>query len=267
MNVRPFQYQNSVFPPATCLLFFQMAETPKLEGAIPFAVPSVEIPCFTFYKVFGDLRSGSPPLIIVHGGPGSAHEYMLPYAALWAQHNVPIVFYDQIGCASSTHLRQKAGDKSFWTNDLFISELENLLHHLHLCSPSGPGFDLLGHSWGGMLVAAFAARRPQGLRRIILASALASVDLWRQCLPYFKSKLAPKERQAVEDTLQSGDFENLSPAFKDAEATYMRTFWCRKDPTPPGLLTIKKHGENDSTVRRTMYDPPFPFVSCSADLP
>lgn len=222
------------------------------DGTIAFNVPSVDVPCHTFYKVFGDLNSG-PPLVVVHGGPGSAHEYMLPYAKLWNQHGIPVVFYDQIGCASSSHLREKAGDKSFWSDDLFISELENLLHHLHLSDAESPGFDLLGHSWGGMLVATFAARQPRGLRRIILASALASVDLWRECLPYFKSHLVTEERQALEDTLQTGDFENASPAFKDAESRYMKTFWCRKDPTPPELLTIKKHGENDSTVRKTMY--------------
>ncbi|CZT20853.1 related to proline iminopeptidase [Ramularia collo-cygni] len=231
-----------------------MDQNQSVEGTIPLTVPSVDTPCYTFYKIFGDLRKG-PPLVIVHGGPGSAHEYMLPYAKLWTQHGIPVVFYDQIGCASSTHIREKAGDKSFWSNDLFIKELENLLDFLHVRDADGPGFDLLGHSWGGMLVAAFAARQPRGLRRIILASALASVDLWRECLPYFKSKLTPEARQALEDVLKSGNLENPSQAFREAEATYMKTFWCRKDPIPPELLTIKKHGEIDSTVRKTMYGP------------
>lgn len=228
-----------------------MDEIQTVEGTVPFTVPSIDSPGFTFYKIFGDLRSG-PPLVVLHGGPGSAHEYMLPYAKLWTQYHIPVVFYDQIGCASSAHIRQKSGDKLFWNDDLFIAELENILDTLHLRDSDGPGFDLLGHSWGGMLAAAFASRRPRGLRKLVLASALASVDHWRQCLPVFKSKLSAEERLAVEDTLNRGDVENFSPAFKAAESTYLKTFWCRVDPTPPELLAIKKHNENDSTVRKTM---------------
>lgn len=125
-----------------------MEQIPLMEGTAPFKIPGNEgIECFTYYKIFGDISSGTPPVVVLHGGPGCGHEYLLTFATLWSKYGLPVVFYDQIGCASSTHLPQTAGDKEFWKESLFIAELNNLLDSLNL--RDGPGFHLLGHSWGG----------------------------------------------------------------------------------------------------------------------
>lgn len=125
-----------------------MAQKSCKDGTIPFDIPGrSDIPCFTYYKIFGELSSGAPPVVVLHGGPGAGHEYLLPFAELWPQYGLPVIFYDQIGCASSTHLPQTAGDEEFWQETLFIAELNNLLDYLHL--REGPGFHLLGQSWGG----------------------------------------------------------------------------------------------------------------------
>lgn len=81
-----------------------MAEIQVQEGRAPFKIASTEEPCFTYYKIIGDLTSGNPPVIVAHGGPGAGHEYLLTFADLWRDYGLPVVFYDQIGCASSTHL-------------------------------------------------------------------------------------------------------------------------------------------------------------------
>lgn len=132
------------------------------EGTVPFQVPGKDITAFTYYKIFGDLFSGTAPLIILHGGPGVGHEYLLSFADLWHLYKIPVVFYDQIGCAASTHLQDLVGDKEFWQEPLFTAELENLIDHLQL--RDGSGFHILGQSWGGMFGGAFAASRPKGLR-------------------------------------------------------------------------------------------------------
>jgi pimeloyl-ACP methyl ester carboxylesterase len=56
-----------------------------------------------------------------------------------------VAFYDQIGNGKSTHYRKKRLDTDFWTPDLIMSELENLLEHLGI----GDDDDLLGQSGGG----------------------------------------------------------------------------------------------------------------------
>lgn len=231
-----------------------MAEVPIQEGRVPFNIPYLDIdePCFTYYKVVGDLSCGAPPVVVVHGGPGAGHEYLLPFADLWRDYGLPVVFYDQIGCASSTHLPQTAGDESFWRDELFQDELDNLIDFLHL--RRGPGFHLLGQSWGGMLGSAFAARRPEGLRRLVLASALASKVLSARGVRMLRDQMPADMRQALEKAEQDEDYE--SPEYKRALDYYYRKHVCRADPfPPPELLPALKNLSTDTTVYRTMNGP------------
>jgi L-proline amide hydrolase len=58
------------------------------------------------------------PVVVLHGGPGSAHDYLLAYAELAASGHA-VVHYDQLGCGRSTHLPYQ--DPSFWTIELFLA--------------------------------------------------------------------------------------------------------------------------------------------------
>ncbi|KAL9093879.1 MAG: hypothetical protein Q9165_003802 [Trypethelium subeluteriae] len=227
-----------------------MATKPSTSGTIPFNIPSISSPCFTYYKVFGNISSGAPPVVVVHGGPGGGHEYLLPFAELWTCYGLPVVFYDQIGCASSTHLPQTAGDKSFWQESLFILELDNLIDHLHL--RDGPGFHLLGQSWGGMLGAAFASCRPRGLRRLVLASALASKELSIRGIQLLRKQLPQDTQEALDDAEQKGEYD--SPTYQNALAIFYRKHLCRVEPFPPEeLVPSLRHLTEDKTVYGTMY--------------
>ncbi|TFY68649.1 hypothetical protein EVJ58_g884 [Rhodofomes roseus] len=129
----------------------------------------------TYFKVFGQLDGRTrDPLVVLHGGPGLTHDYMLPLSNL-ATVGIPVILYDQLGNGLSTHLREKP--PTFWTVDLFIDELISLLNHLSIQD----SFDILGHSWGGILAGEFEVRRqPVGLRHIIFSNALASGKLYGQ---------------------------------------------------------------------------------------
>jgi len=136
----------------------------------------------TWSKIIGDLTTPGAhrPLVILHGGPGLDHGYVLYARTLLINSaycidsnysdlmrcfmkrpgkrknlkidkeqltsrlsSIPIVFYDQLGGGRSTH--RPDAPKDFWTPELFMDELDNLLKHLHIQDD----FDLLGHSWGG----------------------------------------------------------------------------------------------------------------------
>ena len=157
-----------------------------MEGHLDFVVPGVDKPCKTWYKVFGDLKtSARRPLVILHGGPGVVHNYLLSLTDLTSSHGIPVIFYDQLGNGKSAHLPEKSGDASFWTEELFLTELKQLLEHLGVQN----NFDLLGHSWGGMLGARFAISHPPGLKRLIIASAPASMKLWVEATNHLRSQL------------------------------------------------------------------------------
>ena len=127
----------------------------------------------TWFRVTGDLSSGRPPLVVLHGGPGMLHDYLLPLAAL-ADSGRAVVHYDQIGCGRSTLLPDRG--PGFWQVPLFVDELDNLLDHLGIAG----AHHLLGQSWGGMLGAEHAVRQPPGLRSLVIANSPASMPLWLQ---------------------------------------------------------------------------------------
>ena len=225
-----------------------MADSDSRHGTLPFKVPGVDIPCLTSYKIFGDLQSDLPRLVIIHGGPGTGHEYLLPFAAIWQRFGMPVVLYDQIGCASSTHLPQTADDESLWQESLFIAELDNLLDSLGL--RNRPGYHLLGQSWGAMLAATFAANRPHGLKRLVLASGGANAETLVEGYWILRRQLPPDVQAALDEEEQQGHFD--SPHFQDAFSIFLRTYLCRAEPFPPKeLLPSLKHLGEDTTVKET----------------
>ena len=147
---------------------------PTVTGTVDFDAGAGK-PCQTWYQVYGDLKSDKTPVVAIHGGPGSTHHYILSMVDLFAIYGIPIVFYDQLGNGNSTHLPEKSGDAgSFWTEQLFLDELDNLLRHLGIQD----NYSVIGHSWGGMLAARHAARRPKGLRRLIISNSPADIQLF-----------------------------------------------------------------------------------------
>lgn len=220
------------------------------EGKAPFIVPSLDHICETYYKIYGDLRSGKPPIVVVHGGPGSGHNYLLAFRKLWDRYKLPVVFYDQIGCAKSTHLRYKKYDKGFWTVELMVEQLESLITNLRLADKDGLGYCILGHSVGGMISSCFATRRPQGLKKLVLANAPGSVDLHIRGMELCTEHLPDETQRAFEEARRTRDWKAQS--YLDALASLNKINWCRADPYPEELEETGKNHADDWTVTETM---------------
>ncbi|KAI0179826.1 proline-specific peptidase [Hypoxylon sp. FL1284] len=225
-----------------------MTTYPTKEAEVDFQAPGAGKPCKTWYKIIGNLDNSTvPPIIVLHGGPGSGHDSLTPLVDIYESRKIPIIFYDQIGCGHSTHLRDKAGDETFWTVDLFIQELDNLIDHLDLRQK---GFHILGQSWGGMLAGSYAARRPLGLRRMALSGAPASMPLYKQACKRRLAELPADVRQTLEECDRRGDHD--SPEFKAASAVFFKRYVCRLDPMPEPLQRTMKNIKDDSTAYSTM---------------
>ena len=114
-----------------------------------------------WYEVRGS--AGNRPLIMVNGGPGFDHTYVLCSDA-WdtIAKRRRVVFYNQRGNGRSGAL---AKDQTCTVADQ-IADLEALRAELH-----ADKVDLLGHSWGGYLVMAYAARHPERVAHLIIADS------------------------------------------------------------------------------------------------
>jgi L-proline amide hydrolase len=204
----------------------------------------------TWYRVAGDLRAGVP-LVVLHGGPGCAHHYVLSIADLAGAQRA-VVHYDQLGCGASTRLPDE--DPSFWTVELFLAELDNLLSHLGIAGE----YDLLGQSWGGMLAAEHAVRRPAGLRRLVIANSPASMRDWREAAEKLRAELPSDVRETLERYEAAGDYDN--PEYKAAADVFYARHVCRIVPNPPEVERTNQLIAEDPTVYRAMNGPNEFFV-------
>ncbi|KAI0171554.1 Alpha/Beta hydrolase protein [Pestalotiopsis sp. NC0098] len=159
----------------------------------------------THSVMIGDLKGPSPPLIVLHDGPGTGFEYLRPLIGIWKNYKIPLIFYDQIGCGQSTHYPEKRADETFWTLELYINQLNDLIEHLGL---GETGFYLFGHGWGGMLAGEFASRRPKGLQKLIIASGPASMPLYVEGLKTLVASLPGNGENKLADSLKFYDDED-----------------------------------------------------------
>jgi proline iminopeptidase len=116
-----------------------------------------------WYEVRGS--GAGRPLIMVNGGPGFDHTYVLCSDA-WdtLAKKRRVVFYDQRGNGRSSPL---AKDQSCTLADQ-IADLDALREQLHAKT-----IDLLGHSWGGYLVMAYAAKHPERVSHLMIVDSAA----------------------------------------------------------------------------------------------
>jgi proline iminopeptidase len=105
------------------------------------------------------------PFVVVNGGPGFSHDFML-CTDVWDEiaKRRPVVFYDQRGTGKSPALAE--GQSCNLADQ--IADLEAVRAHL-----GAPQIDLLGSSWGGYLVMAYAASHPEHIRHLVILDSAA----------------------------------------------------------------------------------------------
>lgn len=174
----------------------------KTEGYVNIADGKV------WYQIHATTESKDKvPLIVLHGGPGLPHNYMLSLSKLGLDR--PIIFYDQFGCGKSF---VKDLDKKLWILPRFVSELHDLVHELKL-----DRFHLLGHSWGGLLAAQYVLTYPNKIEKLILASPLLSTPLWLEDAKILLSQLPENTQKTIMRHEQSAttDSDEYQGAIKE----------------------------------------------------
>jgi L-proline amide hydrolase len=213
---------------------------PSITGTVDFSGWQ------TWYRVTGDLDGAGLPVVVLHGGPGATHDYTLRIAGL-ARPGRAVVHYDQLGNGNSTHLPDKGAD--FWSVQLFLDELDNLLDALGIAGR----YHLLGQSWGGMLAAEHAVRRPAGLQRLVIADSPASIALWRSEAARLRAMLPSDVQETLAKHEATGTTDH--PDYRAAEKVYNDRHVCRVVPNPPEVERTFASIEADPTVYHTMNGP------------
>ena len=175
------------------------------EGYMPFQT------YHTYYRIVGDLHNGQTPLLLLHGGPGSTHNYFEAFDELTATTGRPIVMYDQLGCGQS----DMPDDPQLWRAQTWVAELQALRDYLGLTK-----IHLLGQSWGGMLAIIYLCdHQPRGIQSLTLASTLSSAQLWAREQHRMIGFMSVADQSAIAQAERSGDF--TTPAYQTANQHFM----------------------------------------------
>ena len=93
--------------------------------------------------------AGARRLLVLHGGPGADHQYLLPQMLDLARDH-ELIFYDQRGGG-----RSRTDDPSPVTWTTHVDDLAGVVSELG-ASP----LELVGYSWGGLLALLYSTRDP-----------------------------------------------------------------------------------------------------------
>lgn len=142
-----------------------------------------------------------PPVVILHGGPGADHNYLLPGFDALATGRM-LLYYDQRGGGRSPVPRQVPVG---WREQ--VADLEALRQAWGL-----DRLTITGYSWGGMLAMLYAIQHPARVERLALASPAPA---WRSARDEF-------ERRFQERT--------MSPALQTARRELRTSGLRERDP-------------------------------------
>jgi proline iminopeptidase len=103
------------------------------------------------------------PVIAVNGGPGLSHAYMVQND-VWERiaRNRMVVLYDQRGTGASKHMQSGASQSM----DAQVADLDAVRQALGLAKVA-----LVGDSYGGLLVMAYAAAHPERVAKLVLSDS------------------------------------------------------------------------------------------------
>src|SRR3989441_1449680 len=114
-------------------------------------------------------RAGDgPPVVVLHGGPGAHHDYLLPQYDLLARGRT-LFYYDQRGGGRSPVGRDTPVG---WREH--VADLEALRRHWSI-----DRLTLLGYSWGGLLAVLYWLEHPEQVERLALVSPAPARAAWR----------------------------------------------------------------------------------------
>jgi len=212
-----------------------------------------------YTRSFG-ARRPARTLLCVHGGPGATHDYLLPLTDL-VRYGYRVVFYDALGCGRS----DLPDGHELFTFEHDLRVLEKVRQSLGV-----DRIHLMGSSYGGMLVLAYATRHSPHLQSLNATGGLCDVRFATREMRRLVHGLPAKTQAVLRKYERRGEFQH--PDYEAAVMQFYRRHLCRIWPWPEdvasALMKISRpvygtmNGPNEFTIIGNIKD-----IDFSDDLP
>jgi proline iminopeptidase len=156
----------------------------------------------------------APRLVVLHGGPGASHDYLLPQMLTLAETH-ELLFYDQRGGG-----RSRADGNAEVTWEDHVADLAAVAREFRLDALS-----IVGYSWGGLLALLYAKHapstdepaRPSSL--VLIDPAPATASLRREFEAEFARRQKAEPIRSMREELQRSGLQQ-----RDRDAYRQRAF-------------------------------------------
>jgi proline iminopeptidase len=178
---------------------------------VPVASPeaSTKVREVNGLRLFERRIGTGPEVVVLHGGPGAHHDYLLPGFDRLARRRC-LIYYDQRGGGRSAVPREVPVG---WREQ--VADLEALRQHWSLAR-----LTIVGYSWGGLLALLYAIEHPDRIERLALVSP---APVWRAARAEFERRFAERSASPVITTMRD-ELRASGLATRDPEAYRRRAF-------------------------------------------
>ncbi len=183
---------------------------------MPIPIPAPRVSGFTanqlYWAAWGP--DNAPKILVLHGGPGAHHDYLLPQMLHLAE-RYNVIFYDQRGGGKS---KSDAREKITWQTH--VADMTDVIRELEI-SP----LSIVGYSFGGMLALLYClearskADMPKAARLALIDPAPLRMDFRKQFEAEFARRQDGMEIKKLREELANSGLRESDP-----EAYKQRTF-------------------------------------------
>jgi len=173
-------------------------------------------------------QAGAGPLVVVlHGGPGAHHDYLLPQYDRLAGGRT-LFYYDQRGGGKSPVPRETPVG---WREQ--VADLEALREHLKI-----DRLTLCGYSWGGLLAVLYLLEHPDRVARLALVSPASITAAYRgEFERRFAERMNAPAIVAAREELRASGLRERDPTAYQRRAFELSVAGYFRDPADAKNLT------------------------------
>lgn len=136
-------------------------------------------------EIFCRTTGNGTPLVLVHGGPGLAHNYLYEHFTPLEEY-FRLIFYDQRGCGLSQPFKENENISV----DLMVEDLEGIRKEFGI-----EKMNLAGQSWGAVIALNYLFKYPERVNTLVLLEPAPGSS---EFLPAFQKNLQSRlSKQAL----------------------------------------------------------------------